>query len=510
MTLSDGFADIVRIDMGSSEVVGLALAVVLVVALRALLPESARVLVRQPIAFLALHLVALGGTYLVHPDARGYRIVSILALLLLLASIARSSVVLLLDVALGRRLKRPLPRIVRDIIQGLVYIGILLTALHSAGVEPGSILTTSALLTAVIALSLQETLGNMVAGLAIQVQRPFDVDDWIQFDTEQKHIGRVIEINWRATKVITLDEVEVIVPNATLAKAPITNFTKPTRASRRSLYVYAGADVPPHHVHRTILEAIEGSFGVLREPAPSVVTNAFVDGNVEYWVRFFTDKFHLRDGVDGAARDRIWYAFGRACIPPAPPNRNIHMEEMTSASRARDEQALADRERALRNVDFLDALTEEQRRGLAARSAMRMYVGGETIVKQGETSAEMFVVESGTVVVAIASAGTWEVEVARLGHGQFFGEMALMTGEPRNASVRASGPCTLLVIDHRAFRSVLEDAPGLAEHISRTIAERHAELEATQAASMRAELAPGSVEERSSLLLVRIRKFFSL
>ena len=246
----------------------------------------------------------------------------------------------------------------------------------------------------------------MVAGLAIQVQRPFDVDDWIQFDSEKTHIGRVIEINWRATKVITLDEVEVIVPNATLAKAPIVNFTKPTTTSRRSLYVYAPVDVPPHLVQRTILDALAGSFGVVAQPPPSVVTNAFVDGNVEYWIRIFTDQFHRRDVVDGTARDRVWYALRRIGVTPASsPNRAVHLQEVSSAARAREERDLEERERALRNVDFLAVLPDDQRRRLAATSTVRLYVDGEAIVKKGEASAEMFLVESGEVAVVVADAG---------------------------------------------------------------------------------------------------------
>jgi small-conductance mechanosensitive channel/CRP-like cAMP-binding protein len=481
---------------------------VLLVAVWFLLPPGTRRLVRQPLLLLVLFAAALGVLELPNVLAEGSatrKLTSLAATFLVLASLSRSAVLLVFEVVLGRRRARPLPRIVRDITQGLVWLGILLGALRSAGVEPGSILTTSALLTAAIALSLQETLGNMVAGLAIQVQRPFDVDDWIQFDAERGHIGRVIEINWRATKVITLDDVEVIVPNATLAKAPIVNFTKPTTTSRRSLYVYAPGDVPPHVVQQTILDALIGSFGVVSQPPASVVTNGFVDGNIEYWVRLFTDQFHRRDAVDGTARDRIWYALRRIGVTPAAaPNRAVHMQEVSSAARAREERELSERERALRSVDFLAVLTDEQRRQLAAASAVRLYVAGEVIVNRGEASAEMFVVESGEVVVAVGDS-----ELARLGPGQFFGEMALMTGEPRNATVRAANACRLLVIDASSVRAVLESSPEVAVHISRIIGERQAALEQESAA---ASIRPAreTVEERSSRLLGRIRKFFSL
>src|SRR6185436_2525909 len=110
----------------------------------------------------------------------------------------------------------------------------------------------------------------------------------IQFDEQLHHVGRVIEVNWRATKVQTLDEVEVIIPNATLAQAPIRNFSKPHAYSRRSVFVTAPYHVPTRQVQRLILDAISDAAGVLRQPPPSVVTHAFTESGVEYWIRYFT------------------------------------------------------------------------------------------------------------------------------------------------------------------------------------------------------------------------------
>jgi CRP-like cAMP-binding protein len=303
--------------------------------------------------------------------------------------------------------------------------------------------------------------------------------------------------------VITLDDVEVIVPNATLAKAPITNFTKPFTHSRRSLYVQVPANVPPNKVQRAILEALPGSFGVLAEPEPSVVTNAFTEGNVEYWIRFFTDRFDKRDGVDGAARDRIWAAFSRAGIPFASPSRYLHMHDVSLESRAREDDArLVKREKALAAVDFLSVLSPEQRRILAMRGREHWYSTGEAIVRQGEASTELYVVQSGEVVVKRS-----DTVLARLGPGQFFGEMALMTGEPRNATVNAVQPAALFEIDSEAMRETLEKTPELAEHISRVIAARQTKLETPDAPEAEAR---DTVERKSSLLLGRIRQFFAL
>lgn len=493
----------------TSEGVGVAIAIVLIVLMRWLLPVAARSRARLPVALLLLHLLSRVLLQLMARDGVAWRATALIGLCFLFLSIGRGAVLLGLDVVLGPRLARPLPPIFRDIIQGVVYLVLLFIALRTAGVEPGSLLTTSALLTAAIALSLQETLGNLVAGLAIQAQRPFDVDDWIQFDTDPKHIGRVLEINWRATKVITLDHVEVVVPNATLAKAPISNFTKPTAASRRSLFVQVPAEIPPHAVRAAVLGALPGAFGVLATPPPSVVVNAFTDGNVEYWVRFFTDKFHLRDAVDSDARERVWYAFARADIPVAAPNRVVRLQENSSESQAADAAKLAEQcTTALARVDFLGVLSEAQRLRLAEASSIRIYGPGEPVVKQGDTSSEMFILQSGTVVVQRDRGdGQPPVDVAEMHAGEFFGEMALMTGEKRTATVRAKTPCTLIGVDHDALKHVLESAPELASLISEAIAVRQAEAAANLAEKDRE---PVNVSERSTKLLTRIKSFFAL
>jgi small-conductance mechanosensitive channel/CRP-like cAMP-binding protein len=412
---------------------------------------------------------------------------------------------------IGRKLGRPLPRIIRDIAQGLLYLFLLLAALRAVGFDPSSILTTGAVLTAVIGLSLQDTLGNLVAGLAIQVQRPFDIGDWIQFDEDPKHIGKVVEINWRATKVVTLDEVEVIVPNGTLAKAPITNFTKPTATSRRSVYVHAPYDAPPRRVQEILASAIADSPGVVRDPAPSVVTHGFGDNGVEYWVRFYTDQFHRRDLVDSAVRDRVWYALQRAGLVIPYPQRKVHLREVSAQSRAAEMEArLAARERALRNVDVLAVVSDEQRKTLAESATTRLYAPGEMVVHQGAADDELFVIERGEVAVLVeGDLDDVPSEVTRLKRGQFFGEMALMTGERRRASVRAITECELVAIGHGSFQRILKESPHLAEELSRVLAERQHMLD-EHAAAMPQDERASVLKAQSGQLLERIKSFFSI
>ncbi|MEZ4314854.1 MAG: mechanosensitive ion channel, partial [Polyangiaceae bacterium] len=191
MPLEREFRDLLK-GSAALALVGLGFAVVLFVVTRALLPRKDQRLLRVPAFFLFVHIGALILGLLVPEESSLLGPIKFVSLVALLFGIGRLLGLLVLEVLLGRRLQRPVPTILRDIAQGVVYMFLLLGALRALGFDPGSILTTGAVVTAVIGLSLQETLGNLVAGLSIQMQRPFDVGDWVAFDSEKSHIGRVV------------------------------------------------------------------------------------------------------------------------------------------------------------------------------------------------------------------------------------------------------------------------------------------------------------------------------
>lgn len=493
----------------SGATIGVSVVLVLLGAAALLFGPGQRRPLRQPLYFLLAHFVFKTIELVLDEGAPMWRIAKTLALAFLLIAAGRAAVLLFVEAILSGRLKRTLPKIIRDILQGVVYFVLLLGVLRELGLEPGQLLTTSALLTAVIGLSLQDTLGNLIAGLAVQMQRPFDVGDWIQYDSDPKNIGKVLEINWRATRMVTLDEIEIIVPNGLLAKAPLRNYTRPTVASRRNIFVHVGYDVPPRRVQKIILEAVSDAWGVLLDPAPSVVTNAFTETGVEYWVRIFTDQFHRRDAVDGGVRDRIWYAFQREGVVLPYPNRTVHLQQHSEESREREAQRRTKkRKRALEQVDFLKVVAEQQLHELAERASTRLFSPGEVIVRQGDEDDELFIILRGEVAVVL-EAGTETMEVTRLGKGKFFGEMALVTGEKRKATVKAVTECELLVIDHDAFEHVLRANPDVISALGHVLAERQIKLD-EHAARVSADERSNLVERESNQLIGRIKRFFSL
>ncbi len=502
--------DIFRILSGASGLnLAVSVAVGLIAASAALLPQQDRKLLRMPVGFFIAHLVMRAIELLLEEGSPMQRATWLLGLGALFVAIGRSSVLLVIDVILGRRLDRALPTIIRDIIQGLVYFFLLLVLLRQMGLEPGQLLTTSALLTAVVGLSLQDTLGNLIAGLSVQIQRPFSVGDWVEFDGEKQNIGRVLEINWRATTLLTLDDIEIVVPNGLLAKSALRVYTRPTPTVRRNLFVQVAYEVPPNRVHQVVLEAIADSPGVLSDPAPSVITHAYLDSGIEYWVRIFIEQMARRDAIESGVRDRIWYAFQRNGISFPYPHRVVHVQQHSDETRAiEQERRVIKRERALEGVHFLKVVSDEQRRALAVRASTRLFSAGEVIVRQGEDSTELFIILRGDVVVVLESELV-ETEVTRLGPGKFFGEMALVTGEKRKATVKAARDCELLVIDHDAFEAVLHQTPEVVEALSQVLAERQLELD-VHAERMSSDERTSIVQRESSQLLGRIKRMFSL
>ena len=490
--------------------VGLLVAALTLLAARVLLPPSERPHLRFPLVALLLHVAVVGVRWAVPAESGAQDGLGLLALLLLLLSIGRSGFLVLVHSVFGRRVTRPMPKIFRDILQAGIYAGVLLVVLRAAGVEMGSLLTTSALLTAVIGLSLQDTLGNLFAGLAIQAQRPFEVGDWIQFDEFPENIGMVTEINWRAAKVITIQQIEITVPNSTLAKASIQNFTKPTTEARRSVTAHAPYHIPLRRVQSALLEAARSVDGVLAKPEPSVIPAGFDERGVEYEVRYFVSDFQRRDVIAGEVRDRVWYALARAAIEIPVPQRTIQMLDASSVTAERSRQnELVARETYLRKVDFLKDLPDGAIHTLAEMSETRLYDQAETIIRQGDQGEELFIVRRGEVAVMLEENGQGRVEVARLGPGKFFGEMSLMTGEERRATVRTVNESEVLVVGKDAFSKVFDSYPDLVQHVCDVLAEREERLaEIRQSDSQRPPSMHGA--ENKQVLLSRIRDFFSL
>lgn len=483
---------------------GILITVALLVTVRSFLPENRRGATRFPafcligaVPFLIAQSIARTSGFENAADV----CFDIGAVFVMLA-VGRLGVLATFDIGVAKRIGHAVPKIVRDVVQGVVYGGVILLSLRLAGVQISSLLVTSALFTAVIGLALQETLGNIISGLTLQVQQPFEVGDWIQFNNDEKQIGEVIEINWRATKLLTLDRAEVTVPNGLLAKNSLATFTKPTIIARRSVYFAAPYSTPPRRVHEAVMAAVKDIPGVVSDPPPTLVTFKFLENaTIQYWLRYFITDFSRRDIADGAVRDRVWYALERANVPYPLPLSGLYFHESDSAEEERSREAEAI-EQALKTIHLFEPLDDIERHVLASSMSRRLFAPGEIIVREGEEGEELFIVREGTVAVTVSGA-----EVARMSGGNFFGEMSLLTGAARAATVLAVGEVEVYVMGRAVFQRLLTAHPELAEDVSAVLATRQTELEQVK---LSREARQQRVAERSSQILTQIRKIFSL
>jgi small-conductance mechanosensitive channel/CRP-like cAMP-binding protein len=358
------------------------------------------------------------------------------------------------------------------ILQDAIVIGLLL--LVSTFVFDEKLLTTSAISAVVLGFALQDTLGNAFAGLAIQSERPFHVGHWIRVGEFE---GVVTEVTWRATKLRTKTGNFVILPNNLVAKEAITNYSEPDVPSRLEVEVGASYSAPPNEVKAAMREAMSQASCVLRTPAPDVVVAAFADSSITYRARFWVANYELDDESRDQVRAAIYYAFSRRGIEIPFPIQVQYDLEPPGPDEATKQRNV---EEMLRRVDLFATLDDEQRRAIAAGTRTRSYGDGEVVVREGEPGHSMYVVCAGKASVVLEPG---KRVIATIESGGYFGEMSLLTGDSRSATVVAEGDTVVLEIEAELFRRLAADNPHAVERIAVAAVTRRAELDHARAAA---------------------------
>jgi small-conductance mechanosensitive channel len=347
---------------------------------------------------------------------------------------------------------------------------------------------------AALALGLQDQLGNLFAGLAIQIERPFRVGHWISLANYE---GRVVEVTWRATKIRTKAGNLVIIPNNTVGREAITNFSEPTAPTRQYVEVGATYAAAPNEVRDALIAAMARVPRVLAEPPADVVISDFGGSAIVYRARFWLVEFELDESIRHEVRSAIYYELSRRGIEiPWPIQIQYERHEAVPDPATRRQELAA----AIAKVPVLAALPADAHEALAASATERLFADGEAIVREGEAGRSMFIVRRGRVAITI---GADHREVAVTEAGGFFGEMSLLTGDPRTATVVARGDCLVLEIDAEAFRAYVQNNPQVIESLADAAAARRKAL-----AQSRASIPAHHTEPKS--LARRMRQFFGL
>jgi small-conductance mechanosensitive channel/CRP-like cAMP-binding protein len=406
--------------------------------------------------------------------------------------------------------------IVTDIVVGAGYIMASLVTMHRAGFDFSGIVATSALLTTITAFSLQGTLSNVVGGVALQVDDSIKVGDWVQLESGKQ--GRVREIRWRYTVIETRDWDTLIVPNATLLSGTISILGKREgKPIQHRMWVYFNVDFRFSPVD--VIAAVQGALtaasieGVAADPPPNCICMDFAKDNRDsfayYAVRYWLTDLTRDDPTSSKVRERIYSALKRAGIPLAVPAAHLWVEQDDAASKERKDRREHDRRmKALAAVEFLKPLTAAELEETAERLRFAPFAPGEPITKQGAVAHWLYILIDGTAEVRVNVDGA-EKEVARLSAPSFFGEMGLMTGAPRTATVIATTEVECYRLDKDAFHKILSARPEIAAEISTLLASRKVELQ-TVREDLDASTKARCMEQERVQMLSKIQRFFGL
>lgn len=407
------------------------------------------------------------------------------------------------------RLRTRVSKFVEDVILAGGYLVGGLAVISASGADLSGVLATSAVVTGVVAFSLQDTLGNVIGGMVLHLEDTFKPGDWIEIN---EYKGIVREVRWRQTTLETLDGDVVIVPNIILMKNPVTVLGRAACGTRwRAVPFNVYYDSTPGEVSAAVDSAFQedAPAGVSPTPAPYCGVKDFLPNCVVYELRYYLTDFTSPAGVDSRVRSKIFYALTRAGIKLSIHHRALVLSEAAQAAVDRGQQTEHERRlAALSGVDVFEPLTATERGELAGKLKTAPFSRGEKITAQGDVSDCLYILRSGGAEVQVRSAGSAaHTVVKKLGPGDVLGEMGLLTGEPRTATVVASGEVLCYRLDRDNFRGVLASRPEIAEAIAAIMAKRLLEL---TAAKEKMAGAASQLKAEQSNLLSRIRDFFKL
>jgi len=284
------------------------------------------------------------------------------------------------------------------------------------------------------------------------------------------------------------------------------------RASRISCRTFIGItfDVPPNKVRQVILEALKNVPEVLADPPPAVRLRAYEDFSINYDVKFYISDFaHLED-IQSQVMYLIWYYFKREDIAIPFPIRDVTMRQVTREEEERQRRAeIEDIVRALSRIEIFHPLSKEELTSVASNLGEKIYAAGEVLFRQGEEGDTFYIIRDGKVAISVADAEGRSTVVAHLGKGAFFGEMSLLTGEKRTATITAEADTTVLALSKAIFADVLETNAQIAEALAKVLEKRQRENLEKMAKTK--ELSQDKLDATSSQTILRkIKSFFGL
>lgn len=397
--------------------------------------------------------------------------------------------------------QRQIPRVVRFFSAGTVYIlAILAVTAFVFDQKVTSLLATSGVLAMIIGLAIQMNLSNIFSGIAINMERPFRIGDWIRVGDYEP--GKVVGITWRTTRMETVDKNIICVPNSMASDSSLENLSYPEEIYRSELMVHVDPGAKPEWVEKILYDAILSSPEVKKEPFPVVQFQGVKEWSAVYAVRFFSEDYEASIQNEAAVwRDiirNLRYAGFESVI-----HDEFTLFHLSDAAKQSDDMAPL----LMRDVEVFEPFGEEHRENLCRKMARHRIEPGRPVINQGDAGNSLFIVAEGALSVEITMKDGKTVEVGRLGPGDFFGEMALLTGEERGATVTAVTESQVFEIAKKDIEPIIRAFPHITDDLSQILTRRTLQNLRIQNEHY------ASLDEEKSLatnILSKISKFFDI
>lgn len=392
-----------------------------------------------------------------------------------------------------------IPDVVRSLVlsAGLVAAALIILRLVM-NINVIALVALPTVATAVVGVALRDTLVRFFSGIALG--KMIRVGDWVSVVDRE---GIVTDIGFGHVTLLTREQDTVALPNNTVIESGLVNFSKPTMTHVCSVFVEAAYRTPPGQVCAVLVEVAMAVEGVSAEPKPVALVSKFNESGIEYRLRFSISDFAHRLSIESAVRTYIWNAFQRNGIDVPFPQRVVRMVDAAAGGSGGQEpdQIVGH----LAAVDFFAILSPNQIEVLARDARVQQFLPGEQIVRQGESGQELYVILDGEAEVRLEHSGRTSI-INTLRKGQFFGEMSLLTGDPRSASVRAITPMIVVVVGKDALSRVVQGDELIVNRIGEVVARRQV-LTAAAKDQMSRESANQAVATQAQSLIKRIQEF---
>jgi small-conductance mechanosensitive channel/CRP-like cAMP-binding protein len=432
--------------------------------------------------FIAVHLVALTLAAALHSsEANGHHEFRTVAWVFGAVGFVGAGASVLFH-GVFARVRVALPPILEDVMVGLLSVLAAVTAASRAEMNLSGLIATSAVFTAILGFSLQDVIGNVASGLALQVDTALEVGDWIKVN---EVTGRIVEVRWRYTAIETRNWETVLVPNLVLLRNQVTVLGRRgghPQQWRRWVHFNVDWRHPPSDVIEVVQAAVRGAEidRVAATPPPNCVLLDMADSYGKYALRYWLTDLAADDPTDSEVRTRVYFALQRAGIKLAIPSQAVAVtQESGDTPIVKTERQAERRKGVLKSVGFFKSLADDELDELARTLRYAPFARGEVITRQGAEAHWLYLIEEGTASVRIAEAGV-EREVAKLGPASVFGEMSLLTGARRSATVVADTDVECFRLEKASFQRVIERRPALVAGFAETLARRNAELQAAR------------------------------